>query len=115
MYSKLGDKLESKGGAVVKALPLTHQCGSGLNFEGNPICGLSLLLVPFLAPLIFSLFTLIFVFPINHCFQIPLRSGQWMKNHYTCGCVMLIFFFYLWLFFFSKPLLFLFLYQFNSI
>ena len=53
MYSKLGDKLESKGGAVVKALPLTHQCGSGLNFEGKPICELSLLLVPFLAPLIF--------------------------------------------------------------
>ena len=41
------DYLESKGGEVVKALHLTHQCGSGLNFEGNPICGLSLLLVPF--------------------------------------------------------------------
>ena len=93
MYSKLGDKLESKGGAVVKALPLTHQCGSGLNFEGKPFCELSLLLVPFLAPLIFSLFTLIFVFPINQCFQSPLRSGQWMKNHYMCGCVLLISFF----------------------
>ena len=76
MYSKLGDKLESKGGVVVKALPLTHQCGSGLNFEGNPIiCGLSLLLVPFLGPLILSLFTVIFLFPINQCFQIPLQSG----------------------------------------
>ena len=56
----IANYLESKGGAVVKALHLTHQCGSGLNFEGNPICGLSLLLIPFLAPLIFSLFTLIF-------------------------------------------------------
>ena len=58
----------SKGGAVVKALPFTHQFGSGLNFEGKAICGLSLLLVPILAPLIFSLLTLIFLFPINQCF-----------------------------------------------
>ena len=58
----------SKGGAVVKALPFTHQFGSGLNFEGKAICGLSLLLVPILAPLIFSLLTLIFLFPINLCF-----------------------------------------------
>lgn len=43
----------SKGGAVVKALPFTHQFGSGLNFEGKAICGLSLLLVPILASLIF--------------------------------------------------------------
>ena len=67
--------LESKGGVVVKTLPLTHQCGSGLNFEGNAIRRLSLLLVPFLAPLIFSLLTLIFLFPVNQCFQFPLRSG----------------------------------------
>ena len=57
--------LGSKGSAVVKVLPLTHQFSSGLNFEGNAICGLSLLLVPVLAPLIFLLFTLIFLFPIN--------------------------------------------------
>ena len=57
--------LGSKGSAVVKVLPLTHQFSSGLNFEGNPICGLSLLLVTVLAPLIFLLFTLIFLFPIN--------------------------------------------------
>ena len=43
----------SKGSAVVKALPLTHQFGSGLNFRCNAICELSLLLVRFLAPLIF--------------------------------------------------------------
>lgn len=62
--------LGSKGSAVVKVLPLTHQFSSGLNFEGNPTCGLSLLLVPVLAPLIFLLFTLIFLFPVNQCFQI---------------------------------------------
>ena len=62
--------LGSKGSAVVKALLLTHQFSSGLNFEGNPIGGLSLLLVPVLAPLIFLLFTLIFLFPVNQCFQI---------------------------------------------
>ena len=108
MYSKLGDMGEQGQCSTVKALPLTHQCDSGLNFEGNPICGLSLLLVPLLAPLIFSLFTVIFVFPINQCFQIPLRSGQWMKNHYMCGCVMLIYFFYLWLFFFKTAFIFIF-------
>ena len=47
--------LGSKGSAVLKAPPpLTHQFGSGLNFEGNAICGLGLLLVPFHVPLLFS-------------------------------------------------------------
>lgn len=105
--------LGSKGSAVVKALPLTHQFGSGLNFWCSAICELSLLLVCFLAPLTFWLFTLLFLFPINQCFQIPLRSGYWRKNHYMCGCVTFITYFFCfkykrpWLFS-SKPLLFLF-------
>ena len=67
MYSKL---LGEQGQCSSESTPLDPPISSGLNFEGNPICGLSLLLVPVLAPLIFLLFTLIFLFPVNQCFQI---------------------------------------------
>ena len=52
----------SKGGAVVRAL-VSHQCGPGSNPGVDAICGLSLLLVLFLAPRGFSLGTLVFPSP----------------------------------------------------
>ena len=52
----------SKGGAVVRALA-SHQCGSGSNPGVEAICGLSLLLVLYLAPRGFSPGTPVFPYP----------------------------------------------------
>ena len=49
----------SKGGAVVRALA-SHKCGPGSNPGVEAICGLSLLLVLFLAPREFSTGSLVF-------------------------------------------------------
>ena len=56
------DYLGSKGGAVVRAL-VSHQCGPGSNPGVDAICGLSLLLVLFLAPRSFSQGTPVFPSP----------------------------------------------------
>ena len=52
----------SKGGTVVRALA-SHQCGPGSNPGVNTICGLSLLLVLFLAPRGFPQGRTVFPFP----------------------------------------------------
>ena len=54
--------MRSKGCAVVRALA-SHQCGPGLNPGVDAICGLSLLLVLFLAPGGFSPGTPVFPSP----------------------------------------------------
>ena len=54
--------LESKGGAVVRALA-SHQCGPGSNPSVDAICGLSLLFVLFLDPRGFSPGTPVFPSP----------------------------------------------------
>ena len=54
--------LESKGGAVVRALA-SHQCGPGSNPSVDAICGLSLLFVLSLAPRSFSPGTPVFPSP----------------------------------------------------
>ena len=52
----------SKRGAVVRAFA-SHQCGPGLNPGVEAICGLSLLLVLYLAPRGFSPGTPVFPYP----------------------------------------------------
>ena len=61
----------SKAGAVMRALA-SHQCGPGSNPSVEAICGLSLVLVLSLAPIVF-----LRVSPLiaNQHFQIPIRSG----------------------------------------
>jgi len=65
--------MESMGGAMVRALT-PHQCGLGSNPGVDAICGLSLLLVLFLAPRGFSPGTPVFPYPQNQQ-QIQIRSG----------------------------------------
>ena len=59
---------------MVRALA-SHQCGLGSNPGVDAICGLSLLLVLFLAPRGFSPGTPVFPLLKNQHFQIPIRSG----------------------------------------
>jgi len=72
----------SKGGAVVRALA-SHQCGPGSNPGVNTTCGLSLLLVLFLAPRGFSQGSTVFPFLENQHFQIPIQSG--MHGHVSAS------------------------------
>ena len=58
----LWDLMGSKGGAVMRALA-SHQCGPGSNPGVEAICGLSLLLVLYLAPRGFSPDTPVFPYP----------------------------------------------------
>ena len=62
LYLASGTYRGSKGGAVVRALA-SHQCGPGSNPGVEAICGLSLLLVLYLAPRSFSPGTPVFPYP----------------------------------------------------
>ena len=68
------ESVESSGGIVVRVLA-SHHCVPGLIPRLSAICGLSLLLVLFLASRGFPAGTLVFPSPQNQHFQIPIQSG----------------------------------------
>ena len=68
------ESVESSGGIVVRVLA-SHQCVPGLIPWPSGICGLSLLLVLFLASRGFPPGTPVFPSPQNQHFPIPIQSG----------------------------------------
>ena len=97
--------LGSKGGAVVRALA-SHQCDPGSNPGDDAICGLSLLLVLFLAPRGFSPGTPVFPSPQKPTFPNSNLTRNQVDEEPLCGCAtcksLFISFTFIYLFLFSS-------------
>ena len=80
-----GQKGGSKSGAVERAIA-SHQCGPGSNPGVDAICGLSLLLVFFLAPRGFTLGTPVFPSPPKPTFPNSNSTRNQVDKEPLCGC-----------------------------
>ena len=76
----------STSGAVVRALA-SHQCGPGSNPGVDVTCGLSLLLVLFLAPRVFSPGSPVFFSPQKLTFSNSISTRNCKTTEPLCDCV----------------------------